>query len=205
MDTIMAEEQQHFDRKSALQLLNSKEAGIALLPLAEMEQPQATLFWAAIFFGIFTAILGSLLSLLTTSYSNSPVIYILGLFLVSYLAFFLVFTIRGFSKRKQLYKRSLEKDYTGEDSIARRLGAIERRIHTSKVHQDLGRFVFDKARTISYEEYNTIVNDLMGFAADDARLQNFNQNLVSAGIITIDRVDPDHWTVTYDAELVIAI
>ena len=151
------------------------------------------------------AILGSLVSLLTTSYSNSPVIYILGLFLVSYMGFFLVFTIRGFSKRKKLHRRSLEKDYSSEDSISRRLGAVERRIHTSKVHQDLGLFVFDKARTISYEEYNTIISDIMNFSADDTRLPHFNQSLVSAGLITLDKIDPDHWTVTYDADLVIPI
>ncbi len=101
MESIIVDEKRQFDTRTALRLLASKEAGIALVPLAEMEQPQATLFWAAIFFGIFTAIGGSLVSLLTTAYSNTPVIYILGLFLASYFGFFLVFTIRGFTKKKK--------------------------------------------------------------------------------------------------------
>ncbi len=201
----MVDEKRQFDTTTALRLLASKEAGIALVPLAEMEQPQATLFWAAIFFGIFTAIFGSLVSLLTTAYSNTPVIYILGLFLVSYFAFFLVFTIRGFSKKKRIRRQSLVTDYTGDDSLTRRVGTIERRIFLEKIHQDLGQFVFDKARTISFDEFNKIVDDLMVFEGEDPRRQMFNQRLLGEGLITIDKTDSNHWTVSYDPELILAV
>lgn len=201
METITIDEQKQFDTKAALRLLNSKEAGIALVPLAEVEQPQATLFWAATFFGIFTAILGSLVSLLTTSYSNTPVIYILGLFLVSYLAFFLVFTIRGFTRRKNIRKESLEADYTGEDSVTRRIGAIERRIFLEKIHKDLGKYVFDKATTISFDEFNRVIDEVMNFEEGDQRQQRFNQKLLDEGLITIDKTDNNNWTVSFDHEL----
>jgi len=205
MESIMVDEQQQFDTKTALRLLSSKEAGIALVPMAEMEQPQATLFWAAIFFGIFTAILGSLLSLLTTAYSNTPVIYILGLFLVSYFGFFLVFTVRGFAKKKKIRRQSLEADFTGDDSMTRRVGAIERRIFLEKIHQDLGRFVFDKASTISFDDFNKIVDDLMVFETDDPRRQKFNQRLLAESLITVDKSDSNHWTVSYDPDLILAV
>ncbi len=201
----MVDEKRQFDTKTALRLLASKEAGIALVPLAEMEQPQATLFWAAIFFGIFTAIFGSLVSLLTTAYNNPPVIYILGLFLVSYLGFFLVFTIRGFAKKKKNRRQSLHTDFTGDDSLTRRVGTIERRIFLEKIHQDLGIFVFDKARTISFDEFNKIIDDLMVFEGDDPRRQKFNQRLLSEALITIDKTDSNHWTVSYDPELILAV
>ncbi len=201
----MDDEKRQFDTKTALRLLSSKEAGIALVPMAEMEQPQATLFWAAIFFGIFTAIFGSLVSLLTTAYSNTPVIYILGLFLISYLGFFLVFTIRGFAKKKKIRRQSLDTDFTGEDSLARRVGTIERRIFLEKIHQDLGQFVFDKARTISFDEFNKIVDDLMAFEGEDPRRQKFNQRLLGEGLITIDKSDSNHWTVSFDPELILAV
>jgi hypothetical protein len=205
MESIMDDEKRQFDTKTALRLLSSKEAGIALVPMAEMEQPQATLFWAAIFFGIFTAIFGSLVSLLTTAYSNTPVIYILGLFLISYFGFFLVFTIRGFAKKKKIRRQSLDTDFTGEDSLARRVGTIERRIFLEKIHQDLGQFVFDKARTISFDEFNKIVDDLMAFEGEDPRRQKFNQRLLGEGLITIDKSDSNHWTVSFDPELILAV
>lgn len=201
----MDDDKRQFDTQTALRLLASKEAGIALVPLAEMEQPQATLFWAAIFFGIFTAIFGSLVSLLTTAYSNTPVIYILGLFLVSYFGFFLVFTIRGFSKKKKIRRQSLHTDYTGDDSLTRRVGTIERRIFLEKIHQDLGIFVFDKARTISFDEFNKIIDDLMVFEGEDPRRQKFNQRLLAESLITIDKSDSNHWTVSYDPELILAV
>ncbi len=205
MESIMVDEQQQFDTKTASRLLSSKEAGIALVPMAEMEQPQATLFWAAIFFGIFTAIFGSLVSLLTTAYANTPVIYILGLFLVSYFAFFLVFTIRGFSKKKKIRRQSLETDFTGDDSMTRRVGAIERRIFLEKIHQDLGRFVFDKANTISFDDFNKIIDDLMVFETEDPRRQKFNQRLLAEGLISIDKTDSNHWTVSFDPDLILAV
>ena len=73
-----------FDAKVALKLLDPKGGGVPLVPLADVEQHHSTFFWAAVFFGIFAGIVGSLISLLTTAYANMPVIYILGMFLFSY-------------------------------------------------------------------------------------------------------------------------
>jgi hypothetical protein len=196
----MATDNDQFDTETALKLLDPRDAGIALVPLAELEQPLSTLFWASIFFGITTAIAGSLVSLLTTAYRNPPVIFLLGLFLVSYMTFFVVFTIRGFVKRKQLRKKTVGSDFYKQDEFTRRIGALERRIQLYKVHRDLGEHIFNGEETLAYSDFNKSLDDILPFEPDDPRRQKFNQKLITEGMVDIDKSDPSNWTVTFNSE-----
>ena len=170
-------QKREFDTGTALKLLDSKESGIPLLPLSDVEQHQSTLFWAAIFFGFFTAILGSLTSLLTTAFGNYPVIYLLAIFLISYFIFFMVFAIRGFSRWKKLYK----------------------------VHRDIGTHVFNGINVLPYDDFNRTVDGLLPFEPDDPRRKKFNQKLIAEGIIVIDKSEPDNWTVSYEPDFEVSV
>ena len=86
-----------FDQTGALRIFDSGEEGVALIPLQEVIQHLSTFFWAAIFFGVLMVSVGSLISLLATDYSNSPVIYVMSMFLVSYFIFAVVFIVQGFT------------------------------------------------------------------------------------------------------------
>ena len=188
-----------FDTGTALKLLDPKESGIPLLPLSDVEQHQSTLFWAAVFFGFFTAILVSLVSLLTTAYGNNPVIYLLGLFLTSYFIFFVVFTVRGTVRWKKLKGKSLGAVSWSKESLTERIAALERRIQLYKVHRDVGAHVFDGVNVLPYDDFNKIVDGLLPFEPDDPRRKKFNQKLIAEGIIELDKSEPDNWTVTYEA------
>lgn len=189
-----------FDTKTALRLLDPKGAGIPVLPLAEFEQHQSTLFWTAIFFGFFTAILGSLTSLLTTAFNNYPVIYILATFLTSYFIFFVVFGLRGFRRWRKLKRKSLGAVSWSKESLTERISALERRIQLYKIHRDVGTHVFNGINTLPYDDFNKIVDGILPFEPDDPRRKKFNQKLLAEGIITIDKSESDNWTVSYEAD-----
>jgi len=194
-----------FDTKTALRLLEPKGAGIPLLPLAEFEQHQSTLFWAAIFFGFFTAILGSLTSLLTTAFGNYPVIYLLAIFLISYFIFFMVFAIRGFSRWKKLRKKSLGAVSWSKESLTERIATLERRIQLYKVHRDIGTHVFNGINVLPFDDFNRTVDGLLPFEPDDPRRKKFNQKLIAEGIIVIDKSEPDNWTVSYETDFEVSV
>ncbi len=189
-----------FDTGTALKLLDPQGTGIALVPLADVEQHQATFFWAAVFFGIFAAVMGSLVSLLTTTYDNSPVIFLLGMFLASYFVFFIVFTTRGMLRWKALKRQSMGPGAMSKESLAERVGALERRIQLFKIHRDLGMFVFNGVYTLSMEEFDQRVDSLLPFEKDDPRRKKFNQKLMSEGLVSVDKSDPDNWTISFEAE-----
>ncbi|UCD37848.1 MAG: hypothetical protein JSW54_13670 [Fidelibacterota bacterium] len=194
-----------FDTQAALKLLDPRETGIPMVPLADVEQPFSALFWGAIFFGITTAIAGSLISLLTTEYSNPPVIFLLGLFLVSYFIFFVVFAVRGFLKKRQLSRKTLASDYAKQDEHSRRISALERRIQLYKVHRDVGMHVFNGEETVAYSDFNRALDPLLPFESDDPRRQKFNQKLIAEGIIQLDQSDPSNWTVTYNPDFEVPV
>ncbi len=194
-----------FDTKTALRLLDPRGAGVPLLPLAEFEQHQSTLFWAAVFFGFFTAILGSLASLLTTAFGNYPVIYLLAIFLTSYFIFFVVFAVRGFSKWRKLRKKSLGAVSWSKESLTERIGALERRIQLYKIHRDIGTHVFNGIETLPYDDFNKTVDGLLPFEPDDPRRKKFNQKLIAEGIIVLDKSEPDNWTVSYESDFEVIV
>lgn len=189
-----------FDTGTALKLLDPKESGIPLLPLSDVEQHQSTLFWAAVFFGFFAAILGSLISLVSTTYSNTPVIYLLGLFLVSYLIFFVVFTMRGIVRWRKLKYKSLGAVSWSKEPLTERISALERRVQLYKVHRDIGNYIFNGVNVLPFDDFNRILDGILPFDSDDPRRKKFNQRLLTEGIITVDKTDPDNWTVSYDSE-----
>jgi len=194
-----------FDTKTALRMLDPKGAGVPLLPLAEFEQHQSTLFWAAIFFGFFTATLGSLTSLLTTAFSNYPVIYLLEIFLASYFIFFVVFALRGFRRWRKLKKKSLGAVSWSKESLTDRISALERRIQLYRIHRDVGTHVFNGINTLPYDDFNKIVDGILPFESDDPRRKKFNQKLIAEGIITIDKSESDNWTVSYEDDFEVAV
>ncbi len=192
--------EQGFDTGTALKLIDPQGTGLALIPLSDVEQHQSTFFWAAAFFGIFAAVLGSLVSLMTTAYSNSPVVVILGIVLLSYFVFFVVFSMRGAMRWRILKRQALGADAWQKESLAERVGALERRIQLFKIHRDLGIFVFNGVYTLSMDEFDQRIDSLLPFEKDDPRRKKFNQKLLAEGIITLDKADPDHWTVTYESD-----
>ncbi len=189
-----------FDTGTALKLLDPKESGIPLLPLSDVEQHQSTLFWAAVFFGFFAAILGSLISLVTTTYSNTPVIYLLGLFLVSYFIFFVVFTMRGIVRWRKLKYKSVGAVSWSKEPLTERISALERRVQLYKVHRDIGNYVFNGVQVLPFDDFNRILDGILPFDSDDPRRKKFNQRLLTEGIISVDKTDPDNWTVSFDSE-----
>ncbi len=189
-----------FDTKTALRLLEPKGAGIPLLPLAEFEQHQSTLLLASIFFGFYAAILGSLASLLNTGYDNYPVMNLLALFLTSYFIFLVVFAVRGFSGWRKLKKKSLGAVSWSKESLTERIGALERRIQLYKIHRDLGTHVFNGVNTLPYDDFNKTVDGLLPFEPDDPRRKKFNQKLIAEDIIVIDKSEPDNWTVSFETD-----
>jgi len=197
---VSKRKKREFDTGTALRLLDPKESGIPLLPLSDVEQHQSTLFWAAVFFGFFTAILGSLVSLVTTAYGNNPVIFILGLSLVSYFIFFTVFTVRGSVRWRKLKLKSLGAVSWSKEPLTERIGALERRIQLYKIHRDIGTHVFNGVYVLPYDDYTKIVDKLLPFEPDDPRRKKFDQKLLTEGIITVDKTDPNNWTVTYEAD-----
>jgi len=194
-----------FDTNAALKLLDPRGTGIPLVPLAEVEQHQSTFFWAAIFFGIFAAIVGSLVSLLTTDYGNNPVIYLLSMFLASYFVFFVVFTGRGFIRWRRLRNKSIGSGVWTKESLGERVGALERRIQLLKIHRDLSMHVFNGVYTLPFDEFNQRVDALLPFEPDDPRRKRFNQRLLTEGIISLDKTDPKNWTVTYETDFDVAL
>ncbi|UCH61884.1 MAG: hypothetical protein JSU77_08720 [Fidelibacterota bacterium] len=194
-----------FDTKTALRLIDPRGAGIPLLPLAEFEHHQSTLFWTAIFFGFFTATLGSLTSLLTTAFSNYPVIYLLAIFLASYFIFFVVFAARGFRRWRKLKKKSLGSVSWSKESLTDRISALERRIQLYKIHNDVGTYVFNGINTLPYDDFNKTIDEILPFEADDPRRKKFNQKLISEGIITIDKSESDNWTVSYETDFEVVV
>jgi hypothetical protein len=194
-----------FDTKTALRLLDPRESGIPLLPLSDVEQHQSTQFWAAVFFGIFAATLGSLVSLVSTTYSNYPVVYLLGLFLGSYFIFFVVFSARGFIRWRKLREKSLGSVSWSKESLTERIAVLERRDQLYKVHRDVGMHVFDGVYTLSFDDFNRKVDGLLPFEPDDPRRKKFNQKLLAEDIITIDKTDPENWTVTYNADFEVTV
>ncbi len=198
-------QKREFDTGTALKLLDPKESGIPLLPLSDVEQHQSTLFWAAIFFGFFTAILGSLTSLLTTAFGNYPVIYLLAIFLTSYFVFFMVFAIRGFSRWRKLKKKSLGAVSWSKESLTERIAALERRIQLYKIHRDIGTHVFNGINVLPYDDFSKTVDGLLPFEHDDPRRKKFNQKLIAEGIIVIDKSEPDNWTVSYETDFEVSV
>lgn len=188
------------DSHAALKLLDPRGASIPLVPLVEVEQHQSTFFWAAVFFGIFCVIVGSLASLLTTAYSNSPVILLLGLFLSSYLVFFVLFSIRGFVRWRRLRKASIGSRSWTRESLGEQVTALEHRIQLLKVHRNLGRYVFNGVHALPFDEFNQRVDGLLPFEPDDPRRKKFNQRLISEGIISVDKSVPDNWSIVYETD-----
>lgn len=189
-----------FDNQAALKLLDPKEAGIPLVSLAEVEQHQSTFFWAAVFFGIFCVTVGALASLLTTTYSNPPVILLLSLFLASYLIFFVLFSGRGFVRWRRLKKASVGSGTRSRESLGERVAALERRLQLLKVHRVLGQYIFDGVHILSFDEFNQRVDGLLPFEPNDPRRKKFNQRLMNEGIISVDKSDSQNWTVTYETD-----
>ena len=192
------DDQRIFDSNTALKLLDPRGAGIALVPLSDVEQYHSTFFWAAVFFGIFAGIVGSLVSLLTTNYSNMPVIYILGMFLCSYFIFCVVFTIRGFMRWRNLKSKSLGPQSWHKESLGERVGALERTVQLLKLHRDLGTHVFNGVYTMPFNDFNKRLDELLPLESDDPRRQKLNQRLLMEGLISIDKSDPNNWSVTYE-------
>ncbi|MFC1483779.1 hypothetical protein ACFL6Q_01865 [Candidatus Neomarinimicrobiota bacterium] len=187
-----------FDSKVAMKLLDPRGGGIPLVPLADVEQHHSTFFWAAVFFGIFAGIVGSLISLLTTAYTNMPVIYILGMFLLSYFVFFVVFTVRGFLKWKSLRAKSLGPESWHKESLGERVGALERTVQLLKLHRDLGTYVFNGVYSLEFDEFNKRLDELLPLEKDDPRRKKLNQRLMMEGIISVDKSDADSWVVNYE-------
>ncbi len=194
-----------FDTKTALRLLEPKGAGIPVLPLAEFEQHQSTLLLAAIFFGFYAAILGSLVSLLNTGYGNYPVMNLLALFLISYFIFLVVFAVRGFSGWRKLRKKSLGAVSWSKESLTERIGALERRIQLYKVHHDIGAHVFNGVNILPYDDFNKTVDGLLPFEPDDPRRKKFSQKLIAEDIIVIDKSEPDNWTVSFETDFEVTV
>ena len=187
-----------FNIENALNLLSNKRGVIPMVSLSEIEQSQTTLFWAAVFFGIFAALAGAVISLLTTSYGNLPVIYILSLALASYLCFFVIFVVRGFRRRKQIFKSVLEPDLSQPDTVSERLSALESWVQSTKIHYDLKNYVFDKQRSVAFQDFNRKMDELLPFEPDDPRRQKFVQKLMAEGLINLDKTDADNWMVTFE-------
>ncbi len=189
-----------FDQAGALKIFDNDGAGVELIPLQEVNQHLSTFLWGAIFFGIFMASVGSLVSLLSTDYSNNPVIYLMGLFLTSYFVFAFVFTSKGFVRWGRLKKKSVGESLWNKESLGERVGALERRIQLFKIHRDLGLYVFNGESTMQFNEFNTKLDLLLPFEPDDPRRKKFNQRLMNEGIITVDKSDPNAWSVTYETD-----
>jgi hypothetical protein len=187
-----------FDSKVAMKLLDPRGGGMPLVPLADVEQHHSTFFWAAVFFGIFAGIVGSLISLLTTAYANMPVIYILGMFLLSYFVFFVVFTVRGFLKWRSLKAKSLGPESWHKESLGERVGALERTVQLLKLHRDLGTHVFNGVYSLEFDEFNKRLDELLPLEKDDPRRKKLNQRLIMEGIISVDKSDADSWIVNYE-------
>lgn len=189
-----------FDQAGALRIFDIGGEGVALIPLQEVEQHLSTFFWAAIFFSVFMASVGSLISLLTTNYANSPVIYLMGLFLVSYFLFAFAFISKGFVRWGRLKKKSVGESLWNKESLGERIGALERRIQLFKIHRDLGQYIFNGEDTMQFAEFNNKLDSLLPFEPDDPRRKKFNQRLMNEGIVTLDKSDPNAMTVTYESD-----
>jgi hypothetical protein len=194
----MEDRRKSFNIQNALNLLSNKRGVLPMVSLSEIEQSQTTLFWAAVFFGIFAALAGAVISLLTTSYGNLPVIYILSLALASYLCFFVIFVIRGFRRRRQIYKSVMEPNLSEPDTVGERLSALENWVQSTKVHHDLKNYVFDKQRSVAFQDFNRRMDELLPFEPDDPRRQKFVQKLLAEGLINLDKTNADNWMVTFE-------
>ena len=187
-----------FDARAALRLIDPKAIGVPLVPLAEVELHRSNFFWSAVFFGFFSMIVGSLGSLITTNYDNSPVVYILGLFLISYFILFVVFTTRGFVKWRHLRREAIGPGSWNQDSLGERVGALERTIQLLKIHRDIGMHIFKSELTLPLQEFKDRLDALLPLESDDPRRRKFDHKLQSEGIISIDKTDPENWMVNYE-------
>lgn len=193
-----------FDAQAALRLIDPKGIGVPLVPLNEVEQHRSTFFWSAVFFGFFATIVGSLVSLITTSYENSPVIYLLEIFLVAYFVLFIVFTTRGFIKWRSLRREAIGAGTWNSESLGERVGALERTIQLLKIHRDIGMHIFKSELTLPLKEFENRLDALLPLESDDPRRKKFDHKLQSEGIISIDKTDPDNWMVTYEYDFDVA-
>lgn len=103
------------DIGTIVKLFAPKEVGVTLIPLQDFENIEFLRFWSSIFFGVFTAFLGSVVSLLVTPYDNAPVLYVLGISTILFLLMFSAFSVKSFAASKAAKNRALFSDDDGEE------------------------------------------------------------------------------------------
>lgn len=97
-----------YEVQTAVRLLAPREVRISLVPLEAVERTEWLFFWASAFFGIFTALLGALVSLTATDFPNRPLLFVVAIFTVLFALLFTAFTYRAFAERRQARRAALD-------------------------------------------------------------------------------------------------
>ena len=102
----MTNKEPEFSLNPIVNILTPKEIRVSLVPLSQIEDIETSFFWSSIFLSIMTSIFGSLLSLWTTDFENTPVKTILLIFLIIFIILTGTFSFNAFIKRKNARKES---------------------------------------------------------------------------------------------------
>jgi hypothetical protein len=188
----MTEPSSKLDIQTVVKLLAPRELGVELVPLSQIEQAESSTLWASIFFGVFCSLLGSVISLHTTAFTNTPVLYILWLFLIAFGALTIAFYVKG-HKEKQKARRGLLDNQSPEveaKSEAEQLADAKRLIGIMwKLKVILERVFKDESR-ISPDEFINRMNPHLSKKLDVTNSSTWINALVSHGAISIEQ-EPD--------------
>jgi hypothetical protein len=90
-------------------ILTPKEIGVSLVPLQQLEETESSYFWTSVFLSFLSTLLGSIISLLATDYSNKPVLILLGIFSLIFGCLTGVFAYNSLNQRKKARDNSTRK------------------------------------------------------------------------------------------------
>jgi uncharacterized membrane protein YbhN (UPF0104 family) len=182
--------QKKYDVSTVIRLFAPKQVGVTLAPLAQIEEAELFLFWSAVFCALFTALLGSVVSLLCASYSNAPVLWILLIFLLVFFGLFIVFSWLGFMKRRRIRKEAIGETLGSDTASLDRLKAKYETLHYKatllRLYHNMSTEVFKSGDTISWEDFRAAVRQLTS-----TKTQKLGDQLVAiiVGLDMVKRVE----------------
>jgi len=189
----MAKEESAHDIQTIVRLLAPKEVGIVLVPLSSVEETESTFFWTTVFLGIFTAILGAVISLFSSDYNNRAVITLLICFLCIFFGLTVAFAIIGFQKRRLLRERSSQ---TEESPIAPKPKLSEDKklwlvAVLYRLHGDIRRRVFGDKEVLDETTFKNNLGKIIASKNKPRAVDLAIQLATKSTIISVDNSNPE--------------
>jgi len=179
------------DIHTVAKLLGPLEPVVQLVPLKELKRAEDSLKWGVLFLIIASVIVGALMALYASSYSNGPVLFVLILFALVFLGLTFFFLREGIQQRTITFHQAITtrgrayiKTMSQQD-----YGLIGLQY---KILLYLKDAVFQKSDTLSKERLISSINDITSTDLPDEILNSIADSLINADIVQrIDPTNPD--------------